>query len=83
MRLTRTDCSKRGDQKVMRDLCVIDAKKRNKFTPRQMARVQKLAAAPLKQPHGRQAVGRRVAEGSLDHFSVEDVASLDPNECRG
>ena len=42
-----------------------------------MVRVQKQAAAPLKEPHGRRGVGRTVAEESLCHSSAVDGAGLD------
>ena len=60
---------------------MIDANQ-NKFIPRQMVRVQKQVAAPLKGRHGRRGEGRTVAEGSPGHSSAEGAASLDrsPND---
>ena len=74
MSLAKTELHKRRDQKVLQH--VINAN-RNIFIPRQMARVQRQVAAPLKEQHGRLGAGRMVAEGSPGHFSAGDGASLD------
>ena len=50
---------------------------RNIFIPKQMARVQKQVAAPLKERHGRLGAGHMVAEGSPGRFSAAGGASLD------
>ena len=61
---------------------MIDANQ-NKFIPRQMVRVQKQVAAPLKEQHGRRGVGRTVAEESLGHSFAVAGAGLDRSPSGG
>ena len=74
MSLTTTDLHKKRDQKVLQHVIYANG---NKFIPRQMVRVQKQVAAPLKGRHGRREVGRMVAEESPCHSSAVGGASLD------
>ena len=74
MSLTKTDLHKRRDQKVLQHVIYANG---NKSIPRQMVRVQKQVAAPLKGRHGRLEVGRKVAEGTPCHSFAVGGASLD------
>ena len=80
MSVAKTDLHTRRDQKVLQR--VINANP-NKFTPKQMVRVQTQDVALLKGRHGRRGEGRMVVEGSPCHSSAVGGSSLDRSPSGG